>query len=205
MPSLSIFRAPNTPFPSSSLPPLTPTALLKTWWVTTSTLPMWKSAKNIRITYTSIPSTKNIDDIIHYNPRNGPPATNSTPEEAAKLVTKSIHGVDYPLSENEGDLTYKWRGKGLLFIATSRWQVVGYGGRDVRTVVGEGGEEVLEGVEWVVTYFEKSLFTPAGVDVMTVAREGVDGETLGAIGEGLKGIGGVLGELWGGIFDIPRD
>ncbi|KAF3146690.1 hypothetical protein TWF703_003961 [Orbilia oligospora] len=186
MPSLSIFRAPNTPFPSSSLPPLTPTALLKTWWVTTSTLPMWKSAKNIRITYTSIPSTKNIDDIIHYNPRNGPPATNSTPEEAEKLVTKSIHGVDYPLSENEGDLTYKWRGKGLLFIATSRWQVVGYGGRDVRTVVGEGGEEVLEGVEWVVTYFEKSLFTPAGVDVMTVAREGVDGEALGAIGEGLK-------------------
>ncbi|KAF3279368.1 hypothetical protein TWF132_000638 [Orbilia oligospora] len=205
MPPLSIFRAPNTPFPSSSLPPLTPTALLKTWWVTTSTLPMWKSAKNIRITYTSIPSTKNIDDIIHYNPRNGPPATNSTPEEAAKLVTKSIHGVDYPLSENEGDLTYKWRGKGLLFIATSRWQVVGYGGRDVRIVVGEGGEEVLEGVEWVVTYFEKSLFTPAGVDVMTVAREGVDGETLGAIGEGLKGIGGVLGELWGGTFDIPRD
>ncbi|KAF3162442.1 hypothetical protein TWF788_002030 [Orbilia oligospora] len=205
MPPLSIFRAPNTPFPSSSLPPLTPAALLKTWWVTTSTLPMWKSAKNIRITYTSIPSTKNIDDIIHYNPRNGPPATNSTPEEAARLVAKSIHGVDYPLSENEGDLTYKWRGKGLLFIATSRWQVVGYGGRDVRTVVGEGGEEVLEGVEWVVTYFEKSLFTPAGVDVMTVAREGVDEETLGAIGEGLKGIGGVLGELWGGIFDIPRD
>ncbi|KAF3313256.1 hypothetical protein TWF173_006215 [Orbilia oligospora] len=205
MSPLSIFRAPNTPFPSSSLPPLTPTALLKTWWVTTSTLPMWKSAKNIRITYTSIPSTKNIDDIIHYNPRSGPPATNSTPEEAAKLVTKSIHGVDYPLSENDGDLTYKWRGKGLLFIATSRWQVVGYGGRDVRTVVGEGGEEVLEGVEWVVTYFEKSLFTPAGVDVMTVAREGVDGETLGAIGEGLKGIGGVLGELWDGIFDIPRD
>ncbi|KAF3213960.1 hypothetical protein TWF192_001174 [Orbilia oligospora] len=205
MPPLSIFRAPNTPFPSSSLPLLTPAALLKTWWVTTSTLPMWKSAKNIRITYTSIPSTKNIDDIIHYNPRNGPPATNSTPEEAARLVTKSIHGVDYPLSENEGDLTYKWRGKGLLFIATSRWQVVGYGGRDVRTVVGEGGEEVLEGVEWVVTYFEKSLFTPAGVDVMTVAREGVDEETLGAIGEGLKGIGGVLGELWGGIFDIPRD
>ncbi|EGX54292.1 hypothetical protein AOL_s00004g325 [Orbilia oligospora ATCC 24927] len=205
MSPLSIFRAPNTPFPSSSLPPLTPAALLKTWWVTTSTLPMWKSAKNIRITYTSIPSTKNIDDIIHYNPRSGPPATNSTPEEAAKLVTKSIHGVDYPLSENDGDLTYKWRGKGLLFIATSRWQVVGYGGRDVRTIVGEGGEEVLEGVEWVVTYFEKSLFTPAGVDVMTVAREGVDGETLGAIGEGLKGIGGVLGELWDGIFDIPRD
>ncbi|KAK6512315.1 hypothetical protein TWF481_001203 [Arthrobotrys musiformis] len=205
MPPLSIFRAPNTPFPSTPLPPLTPTALLKTWWVTTSTLPMWKSAKNIRITYTLIPSTKNIDDIIHYNPRSGPPATTSTPEEAAKLVTKSIHGVDYPLSEDDKDLTYKWRGKGLLFIATSRWQVVGYGGRDVRAIVGEGGEEVLEGVEWVVTYFEKSLFTPAGVDVMTVAREGVDEEVLGAIGEGLKGVGGVLGELWGGIFDIPRD
>ncbi|RVD86374.1 uncharacterized protein DFL_004653 [Arthrobotrys flagrans] len=179
MPPLSIFRAPNTPFPSTSLPPLTPQTLLKTWWVTTSTLPMWKSAKNIRITYTSIPSTKDIDDMIHYNPRDGPPAATQTPEGSAKLVTKSIHGVDYPLSGDERDLTYKWRGKGLLFIATSRWQVVGYGGRDVRVVTGEGGEEVLEGVEWVVTYFEKSLFTPAGVDVMTVAREGVDGEVLG--------------------------
>ncbi|KAK6333251.1 hypothetical protein TWF718_011072 [Orbilia javanica] len=205
MPPLSIFRAPNTPFPPTSLLSLTPQALLKTWWVTTSTLPMWKSAKNIRITYTAIPSTKNIDDIIHYNPRSGPAGSTTDPEESAKLVTKSIHGVDYPLSENEGDLTYKWRGKGLLFIATSRWQVVGYGGRDVRAVTGEDGVEVLEGVEWVVTYFEKSLFTPAGVDVMTVAREGVDEQVLGEIGEGLKGIGGVLGELWGGIFDIPRD
>ncbi|EPS41499.1 hypothetical protein H072_4593 [Dactylellina haptotyla CBS 200.50] len=198
MPSFATFRQPDTKFApsSSSLPPLKPQDLLKTWWVTTSTLPMWKSAKNITITYTPVPSSNYIDDIIHYNPRDSPPAS----EEGAKPTVKSIHGVDYPLSETPTDLSYKWRGKGWLFIATSRWQVVGYGGRDVKEVDG-----VLEGVEWVLTFFEKSLFTPAGVDIMTVAKEGVDEETRKAIDEGLKGCGGTLEGLQPQMFEIPRD
>ncbi|KAK6349099.1 hypothetical protein TWF730_009858 [Orbilia blumenaviensis] len=210
MSSASVFRPPNGPFPSNELPDLTPETLTntdafpKTWWVTTSTLPMWKTAKNVRITYTAIPSTDNIDDIIHYNPRSGPSATSATPEEAAKIVTKTIHGVDSPISKVPMDLTYKWRGKGWLFIASSKWQVVGYGGRNVRSVMGER-EYILDGIEWVVTYFEKSLFTPAGVDVMTLAKEGVDEETMKEIGEGLKEVGGVVAELWKGVFDVPRD
>ncbi|KAF3936321.1 hypothetical protein ABW19_dt0208988 [Dactylella cylindrospora] len=204
MPPFSTFRLPNTSFPSSSssLPPLTPSHLLGKWWVTTSTLPMWKSAKNITITYTSLdtdatqPPTGNIDDIIHYNPRS--PSSSSSPD--APSITKSIHGTDYPLSTTPTDLTYKWRGRGWLIIATSRWQVVGYGGRDVKEVDGR-----LEGVEWVVTFFEKSLFTPAGVDIMTVEKGGVDEETLKVIEDGLKGKGGVLEELQGKMFDIPRD
>ncbi|KAK6354777.1 hypothetical protein TWF696_003913 [Orbilia brochopaga] len=197
MPPFSTFRQPNAAFPGSDLPSLTPESLLKTWWVTTSTLPMWKSAKNITITYTSIPSTPSaIDDMIHYQARSTTTAASSTP-----APVKSIHGVDYPLTDNPTDLSYKWRGKGWLMIATSRWQVVGYGGRDVRDVDG-----VLEGVEWVLTYFEKSLFTPAGVDIMTLEKDGVDDETFKAIQDGLKGCGSsVLAELQGQMFDIPRD
>ncbi|KAF3917728.1 hypothetical protein ABW20_dc0101028 [Dactylellina cionopaga] len=192
MPPFSTFRLPNAPFATSSLPALTPQTLLKPWWVTTSTLPMWKSAKNITIIYTAIPDTSDIDDIIHYNPR--------STAEGAEPVVKSIHGVDYPLGSTPTDLSYKWRGKGWLFIATSRWQVVGYGGADVKEVDG-----VVEGVEWVVTYFEKSLFTPAGVDIMTVEKGGVSEETRKGIDEGLKACGGVLEELQPQMFEIPRD
>ncbi|KAF3909661.1 hypothetical protein AA313_de0207744 [Arthrobotrys entomopaga] len=159
---------------------------------------MWKSAKNITITYTPIPSTNDMDDMIHYNPRSSPsPAESST---AQPPVVKSIHGVDYPLTANPTDLSYKWRGKGWLMIASSRWQVVGYGGRDVREVDG-----VLEGVQWVLTFFEKSLFTPAGVDIMTVEKGGVDEETRRVIDDGLKGCGGILEELQAQMFEIPRD
>ncbi|KAF3927686.1 hypothetical protein ABW21_db0203558 [Orbilia brochopaga] len=197
MPPFSIFRQPNTAFPSSTLPGLTPQSLLKTWWVTTSTLPMWKSAKNITITYSAVPSTPSaIDDMIHYQSRSSDATSSSTP-----APVKSIHGVDHPLTENPTDLSYKWRGKGWLMIATSRWQVVGYGGRDVRDVDG-----VLEGIEWVLTYFEKSLFTPAGVDIMTVDKGGVDEETFKEIQNGLKDSGSsVLADLQGQMFDIPRE
>ncbi|KAK6538821.1 hypothetical protein TWF694_010386 [Orbilia ellipsospora] len=197
MPPFSTFRQPNSSFPPSSLPALTPSSLLKTWWVTTSTLPMWKTEKNITITYTAIPSSQDIDDIIHYNPRSSPPASEGS---NVQPVVKSIHGIDYPLTENPTDLSYKWRGRGWLMIASSRWQVVGYGGRDVKEVDG-----VLEGVEWVLTFFEKSLFTPAGIDIMTVEKDGVDEETRRAIDDGLKGCGGTLEGLQAQMFEIPRD
>lgn len=56
-------------------------------------------------------------------------------------------------------------------IASSHWQLLGYnvkGGSSAGAGV-EGGEGEA-GEEWVVTYFSKTLFTPAGLDVY--ARSG---------------------------------
>ena len=45
--------------------------------------------------------------------------------------------------------------KGWLMIASSKWQVLGYG---------EG---------WAITYFAKTLFTPAGIDIYIRAEQGI--------------------------------
>lgn len=81
-------------------------------------------------------------------------------------------------------------------IASSHWQFLGYGGG------GEGGEE--EG--WAVTYFQKTLFTPAGIDIYSRRKEGLGAEVL-------EGITATLGEneseeireLAKVLFEVKRD
>lgn len=81
-------------------------------------------------------------------------------------------------------------------IASSHWQFLGYGGG------GEGGEE--EG--WAVTYFQKTLFTPAGIDIYSRRKEGLGAEVL-------EGITAALGEneseeireLAKVLFEVKRD
>jgi hypothetical protein len=56
----------------------------------------------------------------------------------------------------------------------------------------------------VVTYFAKTLFTPAGVDVYS--RIGaLKPETLEGIKAGLVGLGGDVEKLVGGMFEIKMD
>lgn len=69
----------------------------------------------------------------------------------ADNVEKHILGVDK--WQHEG---FVWRGKGLLTIARSRWSIVG--ANDDSTVL--------------AIRFEKSLFTPAGLDI--IVRESAD-------------------------------
>lgn len=63
--------------------------------------------------------------------------------------TAVIKGTDRLLGENP--LRFKWRGSGLLAIAVSRWQV----------------DYVSPGNNWMLISFEKTLFTPAGADVIS--------------------------------------
>ena len=62
---------------------------------------------------------------------------------------KTITGYDYPNKENENGFT--WRGKGLLIIAKSKWEV----------------RLLDEKNQWAVIYFSKTLFTPEGVDIIS--------------------------------------
>lgn len=54
-------------------------------------------------------------------------------------------------------------------IASSHWEVLGW------------GDSGAANDAWVVTYFAKTLFTPAGVDVYSRRREGLQEETLQGI------------------------
>lgn len=94
--------------------------------------------------------------------------------------------------EERASLGYKWRGKGWLAIASSQWEILGY------------GEESETQNSWVVTYFASTLFTPAGVDFYS--RKGqLRGETVEEIKKALEGLGGDVKELAGKVFDVKWD
>ena len=89
-------------------------------------------------------------------------------------------------------LGYNWRGKGWLVIATSKWEILGYGDE-------EGTDN-----SWVVTYFAKTLFTPAGVDFYS--RKGnLTSQTIESIKAGLAELSGDVAKLAGEVFEVQMD
>lgn len=131
--------------------------LCGTWHVTHSTLPMWRNKRNVRIVYTRIPGNR-LDDLVTYQSRTSP-------------EVKKVHGVDKPRKDG----TYTWRGKGLLRVASSKWEVLGWGG---------GGADP-NAEQWIVTYFARTGFTPAGIDIYSRKQEGLTPRTLQKLREAL--------------------
>lgn len=78
-------------------------------------------------------------------------------------------------------------------IASSHWEVLGYG-------------DLEEGQQWAVTYFAKTLFTPAGIDVYSRMKEGLSEAVMVGIKEALAAVehAGVT-SLVGELFEVKRD
>jgi len=76
----------------------------------------------------------------------------------------------------------------LLFIASSKWQVIGY--------------NMQQG--WAVTMFEKTLFTPAGLDIYSRSEQGLGEEMEDEIVRQVKALGGEVGQLAEGFFVVKR-
>lgn len=134
-----------------------------TWSVTHSTLPMWRKAKNVRITYRIISSATSDGPILLDD------EVTSEPTQRTFLPQpKSIKGVD--TADGEGG--WDWRGRGWLKIASSHWEILGWG---------EKGDE-----KWVVTWFAPSLFTPAGLDIYSSKKDGIGSELLEQIQTALQ-------------------
>ncbi|KAF2101667.1 hypothetical protein NA57DRAFT_73107 [Rhizodiscina lignyota] len=185
-------RAPTTVAGSSSTPPGDAPSLdwmLGTWHVTHATLPMWKSKCNVRITYTKLPpagddSHPRVDDLVEYQSPGNP-------------KTKSVNGISRsdPKAGLSPGWAWHWRGKGLLKIASSNWEVLGYG------EVNDGGEPN----SFIVTYFTKTLFTPAGIDVYSRNKK-LSESTLASIKGALEGFEDpALKKLSGEIFEVPTE
>ncbi|KAK5170533.1 uncharacterized protein LTR77_005121 [Saxophila tyrrhenica] len=158
------------------------------WHVTHSTLPMWKSKRNVRIKYTPLePSseaiskenTDRLDDLVTYQSLN-------------KEKLNTVNGIDKCSSTGDKRGEWDWRGKGWLKIAGSHWEVLGWGEED--------------GNKWMVTEFAKTLFTPAGIDVYSKDRSGLKAETLEAIKKALTEVDDPdVKKLSGEIFEITID
>lgn len=162
--------------------------LSETWHVTHSSLPMWKSKRNVRITYTALPPTSNdlpadstdrLDDLVTYQSLSG-----------TKL--HKVEGVD--TSSGKGTGEWDWRGRGWLMIASSHWEVLGW------------GEEEGSGNKWVVTCFAKTLFTPAGVDLYSLGSSGLKVETVEAIKQQLVELDDAdIRKMAGDLFEVKID
>jgi len=78
-----------------------------------------------------------------------------------------------------------------LKIASSHWEVLGYGAE-------EGG--------WAVTYFAKTLFTPAGIDVYSREKGGLSEGLQQRIEDEMKKIeDGNFRKMLEGVFEVKHD
>ncbi|MCJ1377682.1 hypothetical protein MMC17_000778 [Xylographa soralifera] len=153
---------------------------------------MWKTARNVTITYTPLPTLVHgqpqLDDLVAYQP-------------LTSDKRKTIAGVDTCSKDGHG--AWDWRGKGWLKIASSRWEVLGWGtleGSGVQSGDAEGSEK-----GWVVTYFAKSIFSPAGIDVYT-RGDRLEEAMLERINEGLVAVEDEgFQRLVETMFEVKRD
>lgn len=143
-----------------------------TWFVVQSTLPMWKTSRNVRIEYSrhqTDSSEVQLNDTVHY-------------QSLSCDANRTVAGIDR--ESVEGDTgAWNWRGKGLLKIASSHWEVLGWGS------LSEGSVSEDDACGWAVTYFSKTLFTPAGLDIYFRRKEGPGPAMIDSIKRGLKALG----------------
>jgi len=118
--------------------------LLGEWFIVLTSLPYWLNKRNIKITYSEIPSgdtnTKSIQDDVTY-------------QTSTSGKIKAIRGINTP-SQSGQPGAWNWRGCGLIKVVSNHWEVLAH--------------EPLQGrdrAEWIVIHTGKSLFAPAAVHV----------------------------------------
>jgi hypothetical protein len=109
------------------------------WHVVASNFPMWLDGKNLNPTfnYTNFKTNNELlkfDDLVLYS-KNG--------------KEKKIKGRDK--QKEKGKLKFQWRGKGLLGLFVSRWQVVA---------------NDAEG-QWIAVYATATLVSPESLDILS--------------------------------------
>ncbi|MGH3493469.1 MAG: hypothetical protein ACRDRL_19685 [Sciscionella sp.] len=133
-------------------------ALCGTWHVVRSTLPLWRARSDVTISYSSLPD--------------GQTARLDDVVAYGSTRRKTIIGVDS--QDAKHPRLFHWRGTGLLSrLASSDWVLV-------------GNDENYR--QWALSYFSRTLFTPAGMDVYA-RNESADDATVASIVDTYTGIG----------------
>jgi hypothetical protein len=117
---------------------LTLELLVGSWYIHYTNFPMWLKGDKVQPTFNYSISSRNgkegLIDVVRFM-KNG--------------KMKEIIGFDTPL--NEENTSFKWRGKGMLALFTSKWEIKYYDKEH----------------DWALIYFSKTLATPEGYDVIT--------------------------------------
>jgi len=157
------------------------------WYVVQSTLGMWKTRKDVTITYTPHTPPPNLayNDHVQYRASSSP---SSKPLSSVVGISTLLPTQGAASPDAEHAAHFKWRGSGLLKIASSKWQVLGY--------------DIQEG--WAVTFFEKTLFTPAGLDIYVRQPGALSKERMEEIVRGVQGLEGEAGDLANSFFEVEH-
>ncbi|MZD08053.1 hypothetical protein GTW43_23645 [Streptomyces sp. SID5785] len=132
---------------------VTPDRLAGTWHIVCSSFPMWQGDRRTEATFTYTPlrsggpGDQTMTDVVAYRTRSG--------------RRRRIVGVDTRLATRPGSV-YRWRGRGVLSVLSSEWEVAETGPDDA----------------WAVVLFSRSLVTPAGADVVVRADRIEDAAVL---------------------------
>ena len=159
----TVYAAPSASTASHTVP--SPEWIKGRWYITHSSLPLWKDKRDVALDYALLPPDSKgivkIEDTTSYRP-------------LSSTSAKIIRGVDTPQGgKHEG--AYDWRGYGWLKVASSHWEILGHG-------------DCGAGRQWMVTHFHKTLFTPEGIDIYSREKRGLPAETLAEIRKALGGL-----------------
>jgi hypothetical protein len=146
---------------------------------------LWKGKINVKLTYNPLPlpsavgdKTPDLDDLVEY-------------QKSSKSKVSTVKGVSSStkLLKLDYGWAFNWRGKGLLAVASSKWEILGWG-------------EEASGNRWIVSFFGKTLFTPAGIDVLSSSPNGPSDETLSSIKQQLAQFSSAK-DLAATLFKVP--
>lgn len=112
------------------------------WYIQATNFPMWLKGdkQNPSFNYTVIESSKGVKRLL------------DEVKFVKKGKEKAIVGFDTPL--NASNTKFKWRGKGILGVLKSKWEILYWDKAE----------------EWAIIGFEKTLFTPKGYDIISRKR-----------------------------------
>lgn len=176
----SVYTSAKTTTTTDASPPTLP-KLLGRWFMTLTSSPAWHNKENVTVVYTLLPTSSStaaatplLDDLVTYQNRGG-----------EKL--QSLRGTDTASATDPW--TWTWRGNGWLRLVACRWEILGLG---------------QEGGGWLVVFAQKTVFTPAVLNVCTRRGELAE-EVKAGIEEALSEYG--VEELKGlvkGLYAVPQ-
>ncbi|CDS00643.1 uncharacterized protein SPSC_03106 [Sporisorium scitamineum] len=165
------------------------------WYIIGSSLPLWKSKKNVVIRYIPHPGATGDEvkftDEIRSEPRSK--GADGKAVQASGLASKwkkeeswfnkafGIKGTNVIQKDAKNGASYQWTGNGLLKFFHSKWQVIGYGPYDLADISHTQ-------FDWLVTYFEKTPATPAGIDLYVRDPRNMPTATSHAVLEQMKAL-----------------
>ena len=92
---------------------------------------------------------------------------------------------------------FRWRGNGWLRIASSHWEILGFGcseqvkgklsdqgnasGTNFQGFQEQFGQNPSENAQWVVLYAEKTIFSPAALSISTQSKQGVPEQMFSSV------------------------